>query len=642
MQIMAGLIKREDIEEVRNRTRIEDIVSQHVTLRTAGAGSMKGLCPFHDERTPSFHVRPALGVWHCFGCGEGGDTIDFVQRINHLDFAEAVEYLADQVGVTLTYEAGGTRRRGEDPGKRQRLLEAHRVAEEFYRSQLQTPAASIGRTFLAERGFDQKAADQFSVGYAPGGWDSLTRHLRGRGFTDQELTTAGLAAQGNRGPYDRFRNRLVWPIRDLTGATVGFGARKLDDDPNSPKYLNTPETPIYRKSQVLYGIDLAKKDIVRSRKVVIVEGYTDVMAAHLAGETTAVATCGTAFGAEHVQLVRRLLGDVADPAAAVVLSSGKAHGGEVIFTFDGDEAGKNAARKVYVEDQKFAAQTFVAIEQHGWDPCDLRQKRGDESVRQLINARVPLFEFVLRSVLTQVDLNTAEGRVAAVRTGAPVLAGIKDIALRQEYIRQFAGWVGVDVSRVSGAVKNVGRPRTPIGAHVGGIPANDPIVRMERQALESLLQRPIDLIGSGFELLSSESYSMPVHRAVHDAVAAAGGLDLYLDLLGRAEAEVGVGEESVSLAARRWHQEIAAGVPEQVVEAMRQLTVAPLAQDDSASLRDFAVGSMHALVRTELTRQSAGVRARLQRLSPEDPEYTELLSQLTELDSHRRAFADAG
>ena len=637
---MAGLIRREDIEEVRNRTRIEEVVGEQVTLRPAGVGSLKGLCPFHEERTPSFHVRPQLGLWHCFGCGEGGDAIAFVQRINHLDFAEAVEFLAEKVGVTLRYEGGGNRRRTEEPGRRQRLLEAHRNAEDFYREQLQTPGAAVGRQFLAERGFDQAAADRFGVGYSPASWDGLTRHLRGRGFTDQELITAGLAVQGNRGLYDRFRNRLMWPIRDLTGATIGFGARKLDEEPDSPKYLNTPETPIYRKSHVLYGLDLAKQDIVRQRRIVVVEGYTDVMAAHLAGETVAVATCGTAFGSDHVQLVRRLLGDEADPAAGVVLTSGRARGGEIIFTFDGDEAGKAAARKVYVEDQKFAAQTFVAIEPHGWDPCDLRQRRGDEAVRQLIESRVPLFEFVLRSVLAQLDLDTAEGRVAAVRAGAPVLAGIKDIALRQEYVRQFAGWVGVEMSRVSGAIRNVGRPRPAAGIASPAVPSNDPVVRMERQALEALLQRPLDVVGMGFELLSPESFSLPIHRAVHEAILAAGGLDRYLDFLAAAEQEVGMGDQSVSLATRRWIEEIRSGAGPQVSEVIRQLAVAPLAQDDASSVRDYAVGLMRALVRLELTRRVAALRLRLGRLDPSDPEYEEIFAELVELDSQRREYAD--
>ncbi len=299
---MAGLIRKDDIEAVRNAVKIDEIIGEHVALRPAGIGSLKGLCPFHDERTPSFNVRPHLGMFHCFGCGESGDVISFVQKIDHLPFTEAVEMLAAKAGITLHYEEGGARVRTEEPGKRQRLLDAHRVAEEFYQRQLASPEAHKGRTFLAERGFTQAMCAHFGVGYAPASWDSLTRHLRSKGFTDQEIQISGLGSQGNRGVYDRFRGRLVWPIRDITGATVGFGARRLDDsDKESPKYLNTPETPIYKKSQLLYGLDLAKKTIATEHKVVIVEGYTDVMAAHVAGVTNAVATCGTAFGSEHVQ-----------------------------------------------------------------------------------------------------------------------------------------------------------------------------------------------------------------------------------------------------------------------------------------------------------------------------------------------------
>ena len=359
---MAGLIRKDDIEAVRNAVKIDEIIGEHVALRPAGIGSLKGLCPFHDERTPSFNVRPHLGMFHCFGCGESGDVISFVQKIDHLPFTEAVEMLAQKAGITLHYEEGGTRVRTEEPGKRQRLLDAHRVAEEFYCKQLGSKEAHKGRKFLAERGFNQAMCEHFGVGYAPASWDALTHHLRSKGFTDQEIQIAGLGSKGNRGVYDRFRGRLVWPIRDITGATVGFGARRLDDnDKESPKYLNTPETPIYKKSQLLYGLDLAKKSIATGHKVVIVEGYTDVMAAHVAGVTNAVATCGTAFGSEHVRIIRRLLGDHADPAAGVVLSSGRAHGSEVIFTFDGDSAGQKAALRAYGEDQNFAAQTFVAV-----------------------------------------------------------------------------------------------------------------------------------------------------------------------------------------------------------------------------------------------------------------------------------------
>ncbi|QZN84589.1 DNA primase [Cellulomonas sp. C5510] len=453
---MAGRIRREDVQSVRERARIEDVVGEHVALKSAGVGSMKGLCPFHDEKSPSFHVRPQVGLYHCFGCGEGGDVIDFIQKIDGLPFTEAVEYLAGRVGVQLRYEEGGGPRPGHEPGKRQRLLEAHRVAAEYYAEQLLTPGAATARAFLAERGFDRAAAEQFGVGYAPQGWDSLLRHLRGKGFTEAELTATGLMSQGNRGLYDRFRGRLVWPIREVTGDVVGFGARRLFDEDQGPKYLNTPETALYKKSQVLYGIDLAKREIAKNKQVVVVEGYTDVMAMHLSGVGTAVATCGTAFGSDHARVVRRLMG-AGGAGSGIQLASGESVGGEVVFTFDGDSAGQKAAMRAFGEDQAFSAQTFVAVAEGGMDPCELRQAQGPDAVRALVRSRQPLFQFVIRTTLEGFDLHTAEGRVAALRAAAPIPGGIRDTALRPEYTRMLAGWLGMDVETVQRAVQQASR-----------------------------------------------------------------------------------------------------------------------------------------------------------------------------------------
>ncbi|WP_217615841.1 DNA primase [Cellulomonas sp. GbtcB1] len=453
---MAGRIRREDVQTVRERARIEDVVGEHVALKTAGVGSMKGLCPFHDEKSPSFHVRPQVGLYHCFGCGEGGDVIDFIQKIDGLPFTEAVEYLAGRAGVTLRYEEGGGPRPGHEPGKRQRLLEAHRVAAEYFAEQLLSPEGATARQFLAERGFDRAAAEQFGIGYAPQGWDHLLRHLRGRSFTEAELTASGLMSQGNRGLYDRFRGRLVWPIREVTGDTVGFGARRLYEDDQGPKYLNTPETPLYKKSQVLYGIDLAKREIAKNKQVVVVEGYTDVMAMHLSGVGTAVATCGTAFGSDHARIVRRLMG-AGGAGSGIQLASGESVGGEVVFTFDGDSAGQKAAMRAFGEDQAFSAQTFVAVADGGMDPCDLRQAQGPDAVRALVKARQPLFEFVIRTTLQGYDLHTAEGRVAALRAAAPIPGGIRDAALRPEYTRMLAGWLGMDIETVQRAVQQASR-----------------------------------------------------------------------------------------------------------------------------------------------------------------------------------------
>ncbi len=427
--MVAGRIPDRDIAAVRERTRIEDIVGEYVSLKRAGGDSMKGLCPFHDEKSPSFHVRPNHGHFHCFGCGEGGDVYSFLQKIEHVSFVEAVEQLADRIGYQISYEGGGPSVQ-RDRGTRARLVAANAAAQEFYAARLKEPDAQAARDYLTERNFDAAAAAQFGCGYAPDGWDTLTKHLMAKGFEAKELEAAGLSKEGRRGPIDRFHRRLLWPIRNLAGDVIGFGARKLFDDDTMPgKYVNTPETILYKKSNVLFGLDLAKRDIAKGHQAVVVEGYTDVMAMHLAGVKTAVASCGTAFGDEHLAMLRRLLMD------------DSYFRGEVIYTFDGDAAGQAAAMKAFEGDQKMAGQTFVAIAPDGMDPCELRQKSGDAAVRDLVARRTPMFEFVVKSLLAEHDLDTAEGRVEALRRTVPVVARIKEPTLRDGYAVQLSGWV---------------------------------------------------------------------------------------------------------------------------------------------------------------------------------------------------------
>ena len=664
---MAGLIRREDIEAVRERARIEDVVGEHVTLKSAGVGSLKGLCPFHDERTPSFHVRPQLGYWHCFGCGEGGDVITFIEKINHLGFAEAVEYLADRTGVQLRYEEGGAVRRGVEPGTRQRLMDANRLAEAWFREQLATPEAQAGRDFLTSRGFDRHAAAHFGVGYAPTGWDNLARHLRSAGYTEAELVDSGLCSRGGqdgRRVYDRFRGRLIWPIRDVTGATVGFGARKLSEDDQGPKYLNTPETPVFHKSQVLYGLDLAKREVARSHRIVVVEGYTDVMAAHLSGVTTAVATCGTAFGADHVRVVRRLLGDVDDPAAGVVTGQGReARGGEVIFTFDGDAAGQKAALRAYAEDQRFATQTFVAVDPGGLDPCDLRMKEGDSGIPRLLSRRVPLFEFVIRTSLSHLDLDTSEGRVRGLRSAAPVVAGIRDRALKREYTRRLAGWLGlpdaevhsaVQVAQRRGAQPSVGRggqwpadetAGPDAAAPVRGLPpVTDPVEQLEREALAVIIQFPLAAHRAGADDLGADSFGQLTHRAVYEAVAAAGGAGEVPGLVQQA-VRVGMGEqEAQRRATQRWLQQVRDGAIGLVEAAITELAVAPLplptirgrgTEVDALGLDRYAKGVLSSLAVMGINRQLVEMRSRHRRMSPQDEGYRELFSQIAALEQRR-------
>ena len=664
---MAGLIRREDIEAVRERARIEDIVGEHVTLKSAGVGSLKGLCPFHDERTPSFHVRPQLGYWHCFGCGEGGDVIAFIEKINHLGFAEAVEYLADRTGVQLRYEEGGAVRRGVEPGTRQRLMDANRLAEAWFREQLATPEAQTGRDFLTARGFDRHAAAHFAVGYAPAGWDNLARYLRGAGYTEAELVDSGLCSRGGqdgRRVYDRFRGRLIWPIRDVTGATVGFGARKLSEDDQGPKYLNTPETPVFHKGQVLYGLDLAKREVARSHRIVVVEGYTDVMAAHLSGVTTAVATCGTAFGADHVRVVRRLLGDIDDPAAGVVTGQGReARGGEVIFTFDGDAAGQKAALRAYAEDQRFATQTFVAVDPGGLDPCDLRMKEGDSGIPRLLSRRVPLFEFVIRTSLSHLDLDTSEGRVRGLRSAAPVVAGIRDRALKREYTRRLAGWLGLPDAEVNGAVQTAQRQgnRIPVerggqwpadetagpdaAAPVRGLPpVTDPVEQLEREALAVIVQFPVAAHRAGADELGADSFGQLIHRAVYEAVAAAGGTGEVPGLVQQAVA-AGMGEqEAQRRATLRWLQQVRDGAIGLVEAAITELAVAPLplptirgrgTEVDASGLDRYAKGVLSSLTVMGINRRLVDMRSRHRRMSPQDEGYRDLFSQIAALEQRR-------
>lgn len=667
---MAGLIRREDIDQVRERARIDEIVGEQVALRPAGVGALKGLCPFHDERTPSFHVRPAQGYYHCFGCGQGGDVIKFVEDVHHLSFTEAVQYLADKTGVTLHYEDTGAAEK-KDPNRvsRSRILEANRHAAQFFRSQLGSEEAVGAQKFLSARGFDADVAAKFSLGYAPASWDALLSFLRKRGFTEPELAASGLFSRGQRGPYDRFRGRLIWPISNLTGEVVGFGARRLGEDDKGPKYLNTPETAVYKKSKVLYGIDRAKKAISKQRRIVVVEGYTDVMAAHLAGVECAVATCGTAFSSDHVQIVRRLLGDNADPAAGVLLSSGKARGGEVIFTFDGDEAGQKAALHAFGEDQAFASQTFVAIEPSGKDPCDLWQAQGAGAVRALVDSRRPLFEFVLRTTLKAHNLDTSEGRVAGLRAAAPIVGRIRDVALRSEYTRRLAGWVGMPENEVRQIVHNASRaqPRSPQGAGNGaaaspygvseaarsgaggdsaapGVPgaislpdSSDPVANLEKQALECLLQLPASLFGLGVETVSPAAFRVPMFSALFAAVSSLGGLDQYAELWRGAEDELGVkGQRAILLANKRWVELVGSSVSAQLKSLVSALVVSPLPQDDPARLNDYARGMWGAMIRGDLARQIADTKARLQRCDPQDESYQQIFAELMSLENRRR------
>jgi DNA primase len=516
---VAGKISARDIEEVKARVNIADVIGGYVALKPASAGSLKGLCPFHQEKSPSFNVRPLQGFYHCFGCGAGGDVYKFLQEVESLSFYEAVENLAQKASYTLTYEAGSN---APDQGQKARIYEANLAASKYFAEQLGTDAATTGRDFLKSRGFDKSAAETFGVGFAPKGWNNLVDHLKTLGFTEDELVLASLASRGERGLYDKFRGRLIWPIRDTSNQVIGFGARKLFEDDQGPKYLNTSETPVYHKSAVLYGIDLAKKEISKSQKVVVVEGYTDVMACHLAGVTNAVATCGTAFGDEHIRILNRMLSANVDSPA------------EVIFTFDPDEAGQKAAMRAFADADKFHANSFIAVGPDGLDPSDLRVQKGDEAVQLMIESKKPIYEFAIKQKLKNFDLSSVEGRVGAARAAASVIATIRDSAMRSVYLREVANWVNLDVSEVSALVERAIKDKVvaavaPMRQDIAAEPAvqafeepdlRDPTIRFERQLLEVLIQHPAEVEEGKFVELVSGDFLAKVHALLASALLA--------------------------------------------------------------------------------------------------------------------------
>jgi DNA primase len=636
---VAGRIREEDIAEVREKAPIDEVVSSYVTLRNAGGGSQKGLCPFHDEKSPSFHVTPARQFFHCFGCQEGGDVFTFLMKIDGVSFVEAVERLADKYGVQLRREDGDVRDDRPKGPARSRLVEAHRVAQEFYAGQLATPDALAGRQFLDERGFDQAAADRFGIGFAPRDGDALLTHLRQKGFRDDEVVAGGLVAMG-RSAYDRFRGRLLWPIRDASGDTIGFGARRIfDDDRIEAKYLNTPETPIYKKSQVLYGIDLARRDMARSSQAVVVEGYTDVMACHLAGVPTAVATCGTSFGDDHARVLRRFLHDHEE------------FRGEVIFTFDGDAAGQKAALRAFDGDQNFVSQTYVAVEPDGLDPCDLRIEKGDAAVRELVARRVPLYRFVLTNVVGGYDLDRADGRVDAVRAAARLVASIRDKSKVEAFSRELAGMVGVDIEEARSEVRRAAQrpaqrptqrptqrtarpdqrpdqrpatppaePATPQRAQLPDL--RDPRFSIERETLKLMIQHPA-AVGRSAADVGANDFTHPTYRAVWELVAAAGG-------------------PATGAADPGWASRLRDTATDPAVSS----AISALGVEHLRTAKEpdptYVAAHIYRLLELTAMRRIADLKSRLQRTNPVEhtADYNRMFGELVALEQHRRSMRE--
>ena len=631
-----GRIPDSDIEAIRQRAPLDEIVGEYVQLKPAGHDSLKGLSPFKDERTPSFHVRPAHGYYHCFSTGKGGDVFSFMMEMEQLTFPEAVEAVADHIGYHINYQGGSTGARKVDRGTRQRLLAANKAAHEFFREQLETEDAAAAREMLLKRGFSRELIYDFECGYAPYAWDPMTKHLLRKGFEVQELIDAGLSSMGKRGPIDKFRGRLIWPIKDTAGNVIGFGARKLFEDDRLGKYINTQDTLLYHKSKVLFGIDKAKKNIAEKHQTVVVEGYTDVMAMHAAGVDTAVATCGTAFGGDHMSLIRRLMLD------------DSFFRGELIYTFDGDEAGRKAAMRAFETDAEFGAQSFVAVAPDGMDPCDLRLARGDGALRDLVASRVPVYEFVIESLLQDYSLDSAEGRVQALRRTVPVVATISDKVLQQEYARRLAGWVGWPnpdevLEQVRAEAKKPKKQKRAPKADVKDPAAagpdssgaqseilipprpDDPVLWPQREALKIALQHPA-AAGNYFDGINPDAFTHDAYHQVREAITAAGGC-------ARAGAD-NPAEESNFLAAVAGEMRDYAGR-----NFVSELAVEPIHADD---LYEYADSVLSRLQETRVGQQIAQLKSQLQRMRPSDDEeaYNALFSDLVALEQARRDLND--
>ena len=525
---MAGRILKEDIEALRHQADIVAVVGDYTSLRRAGK-SFKGLCPFHTERTPSFTCSPDGNFFHCFGCGASGDIYDFLQRIEGLDFPEAVETLARRSGFPLRYEQLSNRER-RAIGERSRLVAVSELARDHFVKRLLGEEGAGAREYLKQRGFGRTEADAFGIGYATESWDDLSRALVADGVEPDDLITIGVSVRNDRGGLrDRFRARIIFPIKDPGGAVIGFGGRILpgidhgDFDP--PKYLNSPETPLYRKSRVLYGVSEARSDIVAKDQVLVCEGYTDVIGLHQAGFANAVATCGTAVGAEHLRALSR-------------------YTSRIVLAFDADTAGVKAAERAWEAAREVTAGGSAAIDLSvlplapGRDPADLARELGADGVEQAVAAARPVVPFLIASRLAEGDLTSEQGRAAVLRETLTVLGLEASADLRRAWARsEIARPLGLAYDHVVASASRMGVTLDPVqgiaapnrasgrggSIAVGGQQVGEADVRLERAVLRALLQAP-DSRPDTSTMLQAEHFRHPSAAAVWHAIVAAGGL----------------------------------------------------------------------------------------------------------------------
>lgn len=503
------MIPKSQIDAVKERADIAEIISGYgVSLK--GSGTLKGLCPFHDESTPSFTVRPTFGTYRCFGCGESGDVFSFVQEKDGLSFTDAVKMVAERYGIEIT-DSQDAEDEGDRANKR-RLFDLMKEAARFFtRNYKKLDADHPARVELRKRNLEEipgepQWLERFGIGYAPDGWTHTVDHLTSKGYTHDEIISAGMAGRSENGRvYDMFRGRLTWQIRDIQGRVIGFGARKLFDTDKGPKYLNSPVTPLYDKSKVLYGMDLARQTAYATKELIVVEGYTDVMAYAAVGIDNAVAPCGTAFGDQHAVGVRRLLGE----------------DGKIIFSFDGDAAGQKAASHVFSLKAPIHNNSFVATSPGSGDPCDIRLNQGDSALIDHVSSSnlIPLTDFVLKAELAKHDTATPEGRSNFLRAAAPLLAHITDYSMREDYLRRVTFWSGSTIDVVRATMKRLNN-----SGLAGSSALNDELPPIEHYEDEtpqekSLVQSKIESLVALMLQYPAEYYAAMRHREIPDSVA---------------------------------------------------------------------------------------------------------------------------
>jgi DNA primase len=600
----AGRIRDADLEEVRRRANLIDVASEYMQVKRAGR-LYKALCPFHAEKTPSLSLDPAKNLYHCFGCQEGGDVIRLVEKLENVSFVEAIERLARMTGVDLHYEQLSEADRSAQR-RRARLVEAHREAAVFYHETLKrAPEAADARTYLLQqRAFTKETLEEFQVGFSLPKWDALVGHLKGKGFAEAEVAEAGLGARRQDGGLvDRFRARVMFPIFDLTGDAVAFGARRMGDG-EGPKYLNSAESPIYKKAQVLYAMNRAKGEIVKSGRGLIVEGYTDVIALHQAGIREAVATCGTALGLDHLRALQRFTQDL-------------------ILSLDADEAGGAAAERTYDQmigdAQQMGLTLRVVLMPPGDDPADSVAKAGPDGFRALIEVAVPLLEFVLRREAERYAVGDPEVQARALASGLRLLAKTESEVVRREYARRLSGWIKVDANIIFVELERIMRTGTsPKAMTEVVLKRSSGQVRLEREALKLAIQQPRG-VKAASEDMGPEFFSVPAHRAIWAALRK--GTDPTL-----------LAESFDDDATRKQFTQLAVeGIP--VDGDLTDDVIERLALEVFSRLKESV-----------LSRQIEELKPQLQRLNPLDSpkEHDEMFARLLDLQRQKRELTEIG